>query len=105
MAETSGFFQGMWDDSLRNPTTEAEALKENLKSQLEAANRKTEEYERLREQAIKQIEEIAGMTAVEAKNQLMESMKAEASPAMAFCSCRAQGQRRSHAAKTEAKAA
>ena len=57
---------------------EAEALKENLKSQLEAANRKTEEYERLREQAIKQIEEIAGMTAVEAKNQLMESMKAEA---------------------------
>ena len=53
-------------------------MKENLKAQLEAANRKKEEYEKLRADAIKQIEEIAGMTAAEAKTQLMESMKAEA---------------------------
>ena len=52
--------------------------KENLKNQVEIATRKTEEYEQLRQEAIRQIEEIAGMTAAEAKNQLIENMKAEA---------------------------
>ena len=57
---------------------EAEAIRQNLKNQVEIATQKSEEYENLRLQALKQIEEIAGLTAVEAKNQLMESMKAEA---------------------------
>ena len=57
---------------------EADAIRENLKSQVEIATKKSEEYEKLRQDAIRQIEEIAGLTAVEAKNQLMESMKAEA---------------------------
>ena len=57
---------------------EADAIRENLKSQVEIVSKKSEEYDRLREQAIKQIEEIAGMTAAEAKNQLMENMKEEA---------------------------
>ena len=57
---------------------EAEAIRENLKTQVEIATKKSEECDRLREQAIKQIEAIAGMTATEAKNQLMENMKAEA---------------------------
>ena len=57
---------------------EAEAIRENLKAQVEIATKKSEECDRLREQAIKQIEAIAGMTAAEAKNQLMENMKAEA---------------------------
>ena len=57
---------------------EAEAIRENLKAQVEIATKKSEEYDRLREQAIKQIEAIAGMTAVEAKNQLMDNMKEEA---------------------------
>ena len=57
---------------------EADAIRENLKSQVEIVSKKSEEYDRLREQAIKQIEEIAGMTAIEAKNQLMENMKEEA---------------------------
>ena len=69
---------GQQSSELGRKNKEAEALKESLKAQLDAANRKKEEYEKLREDAIKQIEEIAGMTAVEAKNQLMESMKAEA---------------------------
>ena len=69
---------GQQSSELGRKNKEAEALKENLKAQLEAANRKKEEYEKLREDAIKQIEEIAGMTATEAKTQLMESMKAEA---------------------------
>ena len=57
---------------------EADAIRENLKAQVEIATRKSEEYEKLKADAIRQIETIAGMTAAEAKNQLMESMKAEA---------------------------
>ena len=57
---------------------EADAIRDNLKAQVEIATKKTEEYEKLRQEAIKQIETIAGMTAAEAKNQLMENMKAEA---------------------------
>ena len=57
---------------------EADAIRENLKVQVESVSRKAEEYDRLREQAIKQIESLAGMTAADAKNQLIESMKEEA---------------------------
>ena len=57
---------------------EADAIRENLKSQVEIATKKAEEYNKLKQDAIRQIEEIAGMTAVEAKNHLMENMKAEA---------------------------
>lgn len=57
---------------------EADAIRESLKNQVELANKKCEEYDKLRADAIKQIEEIAGMTATEAKNQLMDNMKAEA---------------------------
>ena len=57
---------------------EADAIRQNLKNQVELAAKKTEEYEQLRQEALRQIEEIAGLTAVEAKNQLMENMKAEA---------------------------
>ncbi len=64
---------------------EAESIKENLKNQLELVNRKNEEYEQLKKQAIDQIESIAGMTAAEAKNQLIESMREEAkSQAMSY---------------------
>ena len=57
---------------------EADAIRENLKAQVEIATKKAEEYDKLKQDAIRQIEEIAGMTAAEAKNQLMENMKAEA---------------------------
>ena len=57
---------------------EADAIRENLKAQVEIATKKAEECDKLREKAIRQIEEIAGMTAAEAKNQLIENMKAEA---------------------------
>ena len=57
---------------------EADAIRENLKAQVEIATKKAEEYDKLKLDALKQIEEIAGMTAAEAKNQLMENMKAEA---------------------------
>ena len=66
------------NSELGRKNKEADAIRENLKAQVEIATKKSEEYEKLRLDAIRQIEEIAGMTAAEAKNQLMESMKAEA---------------------------
>lgn len=63
---------------LARKNKEADAIRENLKNQVELVSRKSEEYDKLRNQAIQQIESIAGMTANEAKNQLMENMKAEA---------------------------
>ena len=66
------------NSELGRKNKEADAIRENLKNQGEIATKKSEEYEKLREDALRQIEEIAGMSAVEAKNQLMENMKAEA---------------------------
>ena len=57
---------------------EIEALRENLRNQTELVNKKSEEYDKLRNDVIVQIETLAGMSAAEAKNQLIESMKDEA---------------------------
>ena len=57
---------------------EADAIRENLKAQVEIATKKCEEYEQLKGEVTRQIEAVAGMTAAEAKNQLMENMKEEA---------------------------
>ena len=57
---------------------EVEAIRENLKGQMEIVNKKQEEYEKLRGKVIEKLEEVAGMTAADAKNQLVENMKAEA---------------------------
>ena len=57
---------------------ELEAQKASAKAQEEQMKEREAEYEQLRGQVIRQIEAIAGMTAQEAKTQLMESMKAEA---------------------------
>lgn len=66
---------------------EAEVIKENLKHQLEIVEKRGEEYEKLRLEAIQKIENIAGLSAQEAKNQLIETMKSEAkSEAMSYVS-------------------
>ena len=57
---------------------EVEAIRENLKGQMDIVAKKQEEYEKLRGKVIEKIEEVAGMTAADAKNQLVENMKAEA---------------------------
>ena len=66
------------DGDLNRKLKENDAIRENLKAQVESVSKKAEEYDRLKEEANHQIESIAGMTAAEAKNQLMENMKAEA---------------------------
>ena len=57
---------------------ELEGQKNQLKAREDQLQEKEQEYEALREKAIRQIETIAGMSAQEAKAQLVESMKAEA---------------------------
>ena len=57
---------------------EVDAIRENLKTQMEIVGKKQDEYEKLRGKVIDKLEEVAGMTAAEAKNQLVENMKAEA---------------------------
>ena len=57
---------------------EADMLKESLQQQNEALAKKAEEYEHLRGEAIRQIENIAGMSAEQAKEQLIQNLKDEA---------------------------
>lgn len=66
------------NQELQKKQKEIESIKENLKGQVEIVNRKSEEYEKLKAEAIENLESIAGMSASDAKNQLIESMKAEA---------------------------
>ena len=57
---------------------EIENLRASLKGQQDALARRTDEYEKRIGEANRLLENIAGMTATEAKNTLMENMKAEA---------------------------
>jgi len=55
-----------------------EIIKENLNRQIEVVNHKRTELEKHQEEHIRRLEKIAGLTAEEAKNQLVESLKSEA---------------------------
>jgi len=57
---------------------ETDAIRENLDLQLEIVERKSEELDKMRKQKEQQLEAISGMMAEEAKEMLMESLKAEA---------------------------
>ncbi|MES2004589.1 MAG: ribonuclease Y [Bacteroidota bacterium] len=57
---------------------ENEAIKENLNRQIEVVNHKRTELEKHQEEHIRRLEKIAGLSAEEAKTQLVESLKAEA---------------------------
>lgn len=57
---------------------EVENIKSSVKGQQEAYQRKSEELDRRMGELNRQIENIAGMSAADAKNLLMENMKAEA---------------------------
>ena len=66
------------NSELQKKLRDTESAKSSFQAQQEVLARKTEEYERLSAQANKQLETIAGMSAQDAKNILMENMKAEA---------------------------
>lgn len=57
---------------------EADAIRENLTSQMELIDKKNEELSRLHRQQVDQLEAISGLSAEEAKNHLIESLKEEA---------------------------
>jgi ribonuclease Y len=57
---------------------ELEAIRENLQSQMDKVEKKNEELDKIHKQHVEQLEAISGMSAEEAKNQLMESLKQEA---------------------------
>ncbi|AEW01828.1 ribonuclease Y [Niastella koreensis] len=65
-------------DQLDKQIKENEAIKENLNRQIEVVSLKRTELEKHQEEHIRRLEKIAGLTAEEAKKQLVESLKQEA---------------------------
>ncbi len=66
------------DTNLEKQLKENDAIKENLNRQLEVVSQKRTELEKHQEEHIRRLEKIAGLTAEEAKNQLVETLKQEA---------------------------
>jgi len=65
-------------EEYRRKENELESIRANLASQLEILNRKQEEVDKFHSKQVKQLEEVSGLTAEEAKSQLMETLKDEA---------------------------
>ena len=57
---------------------EADAIKESMSQQVELLEKKTEELSKMHRQQVEQLETISGLSADDARNQLMESLKEEA---------------------------
>jgi len=65
-------------ESLQKQLQENEAIKENLNRQMELVAVKRTELEKHQEEHIRRLEKVAALTADEARNQLIESLKDEA---------------------------
>ena len=65
-------------EELQRKKQEAEAIKENLEAQLGIIDKKKEELEHLQRQEIEKLEAISGLSAEEAKERMVESLKEEA---------------------------
>lgn len=63
---------------LQKSKTETEAIKDNLNNQLDIVEKRKQELEKLQRQAHDQLEVISGLSAQEAKEKLVESLKEEA---------------------------
>lgn len=57
---------------------EVDAIRTNLNAQIELVEKKNEELERMHKQQVEQLVSISGLSVEDAKNQLIESLKAEA---------------------------
>ncbi len=60
---------------------EIDAIRNNLQVQMEVVEKRGEELNKMHKQEVEQLETISGMSAEEAKNQIIESLKAEAKTA------------------------
>ena len=65
-------------EELQRKNGEIEAVKENLSSQLELVEKKKQDLERLHQKEVEHLETISGLSAEEAKERLIESLKDEA---------------------------
>lgn len=65
-------------EEVQKQKKEVDVIRDNLSAQTELVEKKKEELDRLRKQQIEQLEVISGLTAEEARNQLVESLKEEA---------------------------
>ena len=66
------------ETSLDKQIKDNEVIKDNLNRQIEVVNQKRTELEKHQEEHIRRLEKIAGLSADEAKSQLIESLKQEA---------------------------
>lgn len=66
------------DQNLEKQIKENEGIKETLNRQIEVVNTKRTELEKHQEEHIRRLEKVAGLTAEDAKAQLIESLKQEA---------------------------
>ncbi len=65
-------------EGLEKQVKENDSIKEHLNRQIEVINQKRTELEKHQEEHIRRLEKIAGLTADEARSQLIESLKQEA---------------------------
>ncbi len=65
-------------EEIQRKKLEAEAVKENLEAQLAIVDKKKEELEYMQRQEIEKLEAISGLSAEEAKERMVESLKEEA---------------------------
>jgi ribonuclease Y len=65
-------------ESLEKQVKETDSIKEHLNRQIEIVNQKRTELEKHQEEHIRKLEKIAGLSAEDAKAQLVESLKQEA---------------------------
>jgi ribonuclease Y len=66
------------DQNLEKQVKDNDAIKEALNRQIEVVNAKRTELEKHQEEHIRRLEKVAGLTAEDAKTQLIESLKQEA---------------------------
>jgi ribonucrease Y len=66
------------DQNLEKQIKDNEAIKDTLNRQIEVVNTKRTELEKHQEEHIRRLEKVAGLTAEDAKTQLIESLKQEA---------------------------
>ena len=65
-------------EEVQRKKAEAEAVRENLENQLAIVGKKKEELEKMQQQEILKLEAISGLSADEAKERMIESLKEEA---------------------------
>ncbi|MBN2763634.1 MAG: DUF3552 domain-containing protein, partial [Bacteroidales bacterium] len=65
-------------EEMQRKKNESDIIRENLTSQLELVEKKNEELDKLHRQQVEKLESICGLSADEAKNNLIESLREEA---------------------------